>query len=71
MGEGLNKLCGTQSRGTGVLFDACQHSPVLGAHQYVSTASTLNLSHAIGSTCSHNNVLRVELDSHADTYIVG
>ncbi len=31
----------------------------------------MNLSCAIGSACSCNNVLRVELDSHADTCIVG
>ena len=29
------------------------------------------MSHAISSTSSHNNVLRVELDSHADTCVVG
>jgi len=70
IGEGLDSLCGTQSGGTGVLFDARQHSPVLGAYQYVSTVWTLNLSCAIGSTRSRNNVLTVELDSHADTCVV-
>ena len=54
-----------------MLLDACKHSLGLGAHQYVSTVRTYNLSWAVGSTRSHNNVLRVELDSLADTCIVG
>ena len=48
-------------------------SPGLGAHRYVSTVRTFNLSRAVGSTRTHsrNNVLRVELDSHAETCVVG
>jgi hypothetical protein len=51
--------------------DACQHSPGMGAHQYVSTVRTYNSSCAVDSTRSHNNVLRVELDSHTDTCGMG
>jgi hypothetical protein len=51
------------------LLDACQQSPGMGAHQYVSTMITFNLSHAIGSTCIHNNVQSIELDSHADMLV--
>ena len=54
-----------------MLFDACQHSQQLGAHRYVSTVRTFKMSRAVGSTRSPNNVLRVELDAHADTCAVG
>ena len=43
----------------------------MGTHRYVSTVRTFNMPRAVGSTRSHNNVLRVELDSHAGTCIVG
>jgi hypothetical protein len=68
---GLDSLCGTQSRGTGLLFDACQLIPVLGAHRHVCSVRTIDLSRAVGSTRSRSNILRVELDSHADTCVVG
>ncbi len=45
--------------------------PGLGSpHPSVVTMQTANLLCAIDSTRSHN-VLRAELDSHVDTYIVG
>ena len=50
-------------------LDACQYSPGIGIHQLVCMVRTLNLSRMISSTHSQNNVLRVELDSHADTCI--
>ena len=42
----------------------------MGAYQNVFTMRSFNMSHAVGSMCSCNNVLRFELDSHADTCIV-
>ena len=39
-------------------------------HQSVATVRTVRLSRTIGITRSHN-ILRAELDSHADTCVVG
>jgi hypothetical protein len=66
-----NDSCGIQSAGTCVVDDACQFLSASENHQEVCVVCMLNLSHAIGSTRSHLNTVRVELGSHADTYVVG
>ena len=59
-----------QSAGTCVV-DACQFlSEEEGCHE-VCIVRMLDLSHAVGSTHSCCNTLRVEVDSHADTCVVG
>ncbi len=59
-----------QSEGTCGLFDACQLSPELGACS-VHVVRRLDLSRAVGSTRSLLNSLRVELDSHTGTCVIG
>ena len=50
---------------------AYQRNPVSGfPHRRVATVRTVRLSRTIGITRSHN-ILRAELDSHADTCVVG
>ena len=60
-----------QSEGTCVVDDACQFLSALEDHQEVCVVCMLDHSHAISSTRSRLNTLRVELDSHADTCVVG
>ena len=60
-----------QSEGTYVIEDACQLVSGLESHHEVCVVRMLDLSRAVGSTRSRLNVLRVELDSHADTCVVG
>ena len=63
--------CGMQSAGACVNVDACQHSSGEDSHHEVCVVHLLDLSHAVSSTRSCINTLRVELDSHADTCVVG
>ena len=67
LGSRLNSQRGTQPRGVSVETDACQLDPGLGSHRSVRRVRTVCLPRTIGSTRSRCNVLRVELDSHADT----
>ena len=60
-----------QSEGTCVVEDACQFLSGLEDHRVVRIVRMLDFSHAVGSTRSRLNTLRVELDSHADTCVVG
>ena len=60
-----------QSEGTCVVKDACQLHSALEDHREVCVVHMLDLSRAAGSTRSRLNTLRVELDSHADTCVVG
>jgi hypothetical protein len=60
-----------QSEGTCVIENARQLISALESHHEVCVVSMLDLSRAVGSTGSHLNILRVELDSHADTCVVG
>ena len=62
---------GMQSEGTDDVVDACQLSSALEAHRDVRVVWLIDLSRSIGSTRSRLNSLRVELDSHADTCVVG
>ena len=57
--------------GTCGLFDACQLSPMLGAYRSVHLVQMINMPHAVGSTHSQPNCLRVELDTGTDTCVVG
>ena len=57
--------------GTCENVDACQFVSGLESHREVCVVRMLDLSHAVGSTRSRLNILRVELDSHADTCVVG
>ena len=67
----FDNSCGTQSRGTSVCNDARQLSSKGERHHEVCVVRMIDFSRAIGSTRSRNNSLRVELDSHADTCVVG
>jgi hypothetical protein len=60
-----------QSAGICVIEDACQFISASEGHHEVCCVCMLDLSHAIGSTRSCLNTLRVELYSHADTCVVG
>ena len=60
-----------QYEGTCVIEDACQLVSALEGHHEACVVRMLDLSPAVGSTRSHVNILRVELDSHADTCVVG
>ena len=62
---------GTRSTETCVIEDACQFISATEGHCEVCVVSMLDLSRAVGSTRSRLNTLRVELDSHADTCVVG
>jgi len=62
---------GTQSEGTCVDVDACQLSSESEAHLGVRVVRLIDLSRSVGSARSRLNCLRVELDSHADTCVVG
>ena len=62
---------GTQSEGTCVVFDACRLSSEVEAHRGVRVVRLIDLSRSVGSTHCQLNSLRVELDSHADTCVVG
>ena len=57
--------------GTCEIEDACQLISGSEGHHEVCVVRMLDLSRAVGSTRSRSNVLRVELDSHADTCVVG
>ena len=59
-----------QSAGTCVK-DACQPVSATESHREVCVVHMLDLSRAVGSTRSRLDTLRVELDSHADTCVVG
>ena len=60
-----------QSSGTCVVVDACLYLlEEEGCHE-VCVVWMLDLSHTISSTHSRQSNLRVELDSHADTCVVG
>jgi len=61
---------GTQSKGTCENIDACQFVSGSESRREVCVVRMLDLSRAVGSTRSRLNVLRVELDSHADTCVV-
>ena len=63
--------CGMQSRGTCVVHDACQFFSELEGHREVCIVRMVDISHAVGGTRSRLNCLRVELDSYADTCVVG
>ena len=60
-----------QSEGTCVVDDDYQFLSAFEDHRDVCVVCMLDLSRAIGSTCSCLDTLRVELDSHADTCVVG
>ena len=62
---------GAQSEGTCVLFDACQCHSGMEAYRGVRVVRLIDLSRSVGSARSRLNCLRVELDSHADTCVVG
>jgi hypothetical protein len=66
-----NDSCGIKSLGTCVVVDACQYSLEEEGHLEVCFVRMLDLSRAIGSTSSQLSTLRGELDSHADTCVVG
>ncbi len=57
--------------GIGEIVDACQLVSRPETHREVCVVRMLDLSRVVGSTHSRLNVLRVELDSHADTCVVG
>ena len=59
-----------QSKGTCV-EDACQFGSVLENRREVCVVRMLDLSRVVGSIHSCLNTLRVELNSHADTCVVG
>ncbi len=61
---------GMQSEGTCDVFDSCQPSSEVEAHCGVRVVRLIDLSCSVGSTRSRLNCLRVELDSHADTWVV-
>ncbi len=54
-----------------IVGNASQVDPGQESHQSVRSVRTFCLPRAIGSTHSRCNILRVELDSHADTCVVG
>jgi hypothetical protein len=62
---------GTQSEGTCAVVDACQFFSTVEAYRGVHVVRLIDLSRSVNSTCSQFNSLRVELDSHADTCVVG
>ena len=62
---------GVQSEGTDFCYDACQLTSELEEHRDVRVVRLIDLSRSVGSTRSRLNSLRVELDSHADTCVVG
>jgi hypothetical protein len=57
--------------GTCVVVDCCQYSLEEDCRCEVCVVQLLDLSHAIGSTHSQLSTLRLELDSHANTCVVG
>ena len=57
--------------GTCENVDACQFISGTESHHEVCVVRMLDLSRAVDSTRSRLNILRVELDSHADTCVVG
>ena len=61
---------GTQSEGTCAVVDACQFSSEVEAYRGVRVVRLIDLSRHVGSTRSCLSSLRVELDSHADTFVV-
>ena len=67
----FDNSCGMQSRGTSVVYNARQLSSERECHHEVCVMRMVDFSHAIGSTRSRTNSLRVELDSHADTCVEG
>ena len=62
---------GAPSEGTCVVDDACQLFSMSEVHRGVRVVRLIDLSHSVGRTHSQPNCLRVELDSHADTCVVG
>ncbi len=66
-----NDSVGTQSKVTCDVFDACQLSSEVEVHHGVRVVRSIDLSCSVGSTRSQLTSLRVELDSHADTCVVG
>jgi hypothetical protein len=57
--------------GTCEYVDACQLISASESHHEVCVVRMLDLSRAIGSTRSRLNILRIELESHADTCVIG
>ena len=68
---GFNGLCGMQPIWVYAVFDACWHCHGWESHENVCSVRTIHLLHAINTTCIQCNVLRIELESHADTCVVG
>ena len=62
---------GAPSEGTCVVDDACQLFSVSEPHRDVRVVRLIDYSRAVGSTRSRPKCLRAELDSHADTCVVG
>ena len=66
-----NYSCGMQSMGACAVVDACQYTSIVEECREVCVVWMLDLSCTIGSTKSQLSTLRVELDSHANTCVVG
>jgi hypothetical protein len=62
---------GTQFEGTCAVVDARQFPSAVEAYHGLRVVWLIDLSHSVGSTRSRLNSLRVELDSHAETCVVG
>ncbi len=69
--SGLNSLVGMQPKVSRVVWNDSQLDPGQGSQLWAHSVRTLCLPNAIGTTCSQYNVLKGELDSHANTCLVG